>query len=461
MDRPSELYIPTSSGGYPDLIPVATITTGVIFLLVAAVQAVTTVQDGTTLAIAVLDFVFFAAPGATLVYTGFWMPRSNVGPKHYPRLIAWMLGGVAVMFGFILLRDIHPGVSVGWSTGTQAIALTLGSIGGLLIGIQETRATIRTTQLRERTDALVSREQELERKNDRLEEFASVISHDLRNPLNVAQGHLELARGEIENEHLTTVADAHDRMTRLIEDLLTLAREGDTIDETEPVDLAALGEACRQNLAATEATLSVRIDRTVVADRDRLRQLLENLIRNSVEHSSTGPRSQAHGDNAEHSSASSRTKSGDSVEHSSTSNRAEPDDNAEHSSASSRTKSGDSVEHGSTSNRAEPDDSVEHGSTGGGGDSGGATRDGGTGVAITVGELDDRTGFYVEDDGPGIPEADREQIFEGGYSTSDSGTGFGLRIVEQITDAHGWSVRATEGTDGGARFEFTGVDFEE
>lgn len=118
MDRPSELYIPTSSGGYPDLIPVATITTGGIFLLVAAVQAVTTVQDGTTLAIAVLDFVFFAAPGVTLVYTGFWMPRSNVGPKHYPRLIAWMLGGVAVMFGFILLRDIHPGVSVGWPTGT-------------------------------------------------------------------------------------------------------------------------------------------------------------------------------------------------------------------------------------------------------------------------------------------------------------------------------------------------------
>ena len=252
-----------------------------------------------------------------------------------------------------------------------------------------------------------------------------MISHDLRNPLNVAQGHLELARGEIENEHLTTVADAHGRMARLIEDLLTLAQEGETIDQTEPVDLAALGEACRQNLAATEATLSVRADRTVVADRDRLRQLLENLIRNSVEHSSTGPRSQAHGD---------------SVEHGSTSNRAEPDDNAEHSSASSRTRS---------------DDNVEHGSTGGEADSDGATGDGGAGVTIRIGELDDGTGFYVGDDGPGIPEADREQVFEGGYSTSGSGTGFGLRIVEQITDAHGWSVRATEGTDGGARFEFS------
>ena len=409
MDRPSELYFPTAPGDYSHLIPVATITTGGILLLVAAIRVVSTVQSGATAVVAVLDFVFFAAPGVTLVYTGFWMPRSNIGAEHYPRLVAWMFGGVAVMFGFILLRDIHPGVSVGWSTGTQAIALTLGSIGGLLIGVQETRATVRTAQLRER-------EQELKRKNDRLEEFASVISHDLRNPLNVAQGHLELARGEVESERLSTVADAHDRMARLIEDLLTLAQEGETIDETQLVNLVELGEACQRNLATADATLSVQIDRTVVADRDRLRQLLENLLRNSVEHSSTGPRSQAHGDSVEHSSTGSRTKSGDSV---------------------------------------------EHGSTGGGSDPDEATTDEGSGVTITIGELDDGTGFYVEDDGPGIPEADRERIFEGGYSTSDSGTGFGLRIVERIADAHGWRVRATEGTEGGARFEFSGVDFEE
>ena len=384
MDRPSELYFPTSPGGYPDLIPVATITTGGILLLVAAVHVVSTVQAGAAAAVAALDFVFFAAPGVTLVYTGFWMPRSDVGAERYPRLVAWMLVGVGVMFGFILLRDIHPGVSVTWSAGTQAIALTLGSIGGLLIGIQEVRAAIRTDQLRERTDALVARERELERKNDRLEEFASVVSHDLRNPLNVAQGHLELARGEAENEHLETVTDAHDRMGRLIEDLLTLAREGESIDGTDPVDLAELGAACRRDLATAEATLSVRIDRTVVADRNRLRQLLENLLRNSVEHGSTG-------------------------------------------------------------NRAEPDDAVEHG---------------GSGVTVTIGELDDGTGFYVADDGPGIPEADRERVFEGGYTTSESGTGFGLRIVERIADAHGWSVRATESADGGARFEFAGVEFE-
>ena len=168
-----------------------------------------------------LDLVFLGAPGATLLYTGFWMPRSDIDPEYHLRLVVWMLGGVVVMFGFIVLRDIHPGVSVDWSTGTQAIALTLGSIGGLLVGIQETRTTIRTAQLTERTELLVARERELERKNDRLEEFTSVVSHHLRNPLNVAQGYLELARADAENEHLDTVRDAHDRMGRLIDDLLT------------------------------------------------------------------------------------------------------------------------------------------------------------------------------------------------------------------------------------------------
>ena len=370
MDGSSAPYFPTAPGGYPQLIPVATVATGGILLLVAAVQAVTVGRSGAPVAVVALDFVFFGAPGVTLVYTGFWMPSSDIGPSYYPRLVAWMLGGVAVMFGFVVLRDVHPAVSVDWATGTQAIALTIGSIGGLLIGIQETRATIRTQQLRERTEALASQERELERKNDRLEEFASVVSHDLRNPLNVAQGHLELARaGETtESEHLDTVADAHGRMGRLVDDVLTLARQGETISDTEPVDLADLATACRQSLATTEATLSVTVERTVVADRDRLRQLLENLLRNSIEH-------------------------------------------------------------------AGPD------------------------VAIAIGALDD--GFYVDDDGPGIPADARDRVFESGYTTSESGTGFGLRIVKQIAEAHGWEVCVTEGAEGGARFEFSGVEFAE
>jgi signal transduction histidine kinase len=67
--------------------------------------------------------------------------------------------------------------------------------------------------------------------------------------------------------------------------------------------------------------------------------------------------------------------------------------------------------------------------------------------------------FYVADTGPGVPESEREDIFEAGYSTTGDGTGFGLRIVEQIADAHGWEITVTENEQGGARFEFTGVEF--
>jgi len=77
------------------------------------------------------------------------------------------------------------------------------------------------------------REERLRRKNERLEEFASIVSHDLRNPLNVAQGRLELAREEHDSEHLEVVANAHGRMATLIDDLLTLARDGEGVEETE------------------------------------------------------------------------------------------------------------------------------------------------------------------------------------------------------------------------------------
>jgi C4-dicarboxylate-specific signal transduction histidine kinase len=130
------------------------------------------------------------------------------------------------------------------------------------------------------------------------------------------------------------------------------------------------------------------------------------------------------------------------------SSRTESDDSVEHGSTGSRTESGDSVEHGSTGSRLEADgDAVEN--------EGEETEEG---VTVTVGALED--GFFVEDDGPGIDSDDRDQVFDAGYSTSSEGTGFGLRIVREIADAHGWDIEVTEGTDGGARFEVRGVTVE-
>lgn len=78
-------------------------------------------------------------------------------------------------------------------------------------------------------------------------------------------------------------------------------------------------------------------------------------------------------------------------------------------------------------------------------------------VTVTVGELDD--GFYVEDNGVGIPETGRESVFEPGYSTTQDGTGFGLHIVDQVVEAHGWDIQVTTGPQGGARFEITNVEY--
>jgi signal transduction histidine kinase len=85
-----------------------------------------------------------------------------------------------------------------------------------------------------------------------------------------------------------------------------------------------------------------------------------------------------------------------------------------------------------------------------------AVEHGAADATVRLGELPG--GFYVEDDGKGVPEDRRDKIFETGYSESDRGTGFGLSICRQIAEAHQWGIEATEGQTGGARFEITGVD---
>jgi len=127
-------------------------------------------------------------------------------------------------------------------------------------------------------------QEQLQRQNERLDAFASVVSHDLRNPLTVAEGNLELLREEHDSQHLDAVGRALERMDTLIDDLLTLARKGERISETEPVALAELTETCWQNVETGEAAIHTTVDRTIKADRSRLAQLLENLIRNAVEH---------------------------------------------------------------------------------------------------------------------------------------------------------------------------------
>lgn len=91
-----------------------------------------------------------------------------------------------------------------------------------------------------------ARQAELKRQKERLEEFSSMVSHDLRNPLTVAKGQLELGRQESDNEHCETAGRALDRMVALISELRTLARSGQLIETMEPVSLADLSRECWQ-----------------------------------------------------------------------------------------------------------------------------------------------------------------------------------------------------------------------
>jgi len=77
-------------------------------------------------------------------------------------------------------------------------------------------------------------------------------------------------------------------------------------------------------------------------------------------------------------------------------------------------------------------------------------------LTVTVGTLDateTRRGFYVEDDGRGIPPEERQHVFDHGYTTDEDGTGLGLSIVREFVQTHGWEIDVAGSTGGGARFE--------
>mgnify|MGYP000247663300 FL=1 len=130
----------------------------------------------------------------------------------------------------------------------------------------------------------VERERQLRQQNERLDEFASVISHDLRNPLNVAQGRATLLAENADNEHLDSLLQALDRMEAIVEDTLTLARQGDTITETESVSLTDLVGECWATVETDDATIEIGDEVTFQGDHDRLRHVFENLFRNAIEH---------------------------------------------------------------------------------------------------------------------------------------------------------------------------------
>lgn len=162
----------------------------------------------------------------------------------------------------------------------QAVATTGGAF-------TETDCELTELLIRHTENALdrLQREQQLQQKTERLDQFTSMLSHDLRNPLNVATGHIELLRNECDSEHVDDIAQAQQRMEELIENVLTLAQDNDERPTVEDVSIAHVAERSWQSVETPDATLSIECDCVVSADSSQLQQLFENLFRNAIEHS--------------------------------------------------------------------------------------------------------------------------------------------------------------------------------
>ncbi|KAA9409977.1 PAS domain S-box protein [Haloarcula hispanica] len=147
-------------------------------------------------------------------------------------------------------------------------------------GPLEDHVVVTTRDISERKQ----REQELERQNQRLERFSDAISHDLRNPLDVLDGSLELARETGEDAHFERAERSIDRMYTLIDDLLVLAKQGVDPEEIETVDLSTLSQRAWSMVDTQDATLETETADSIKADEGAMLELLENLFRNAIEH---------------------------------------------------------------------------------------------------------------------------------------------------------------------------------
>lgn len=201
---------------------------------------------------------------------------------------------------------------------------------------------------------------------DILAEVADILSHDLKSPLNIVCGSVEMARETGDDKHFEQAISSLERIEQLIDETAFLARTGALVEQTELVDIEEAVRIAWNNVETGSSTLSIESSKPIVASRRSLFHLLEKLIENAVEYA-------------------------------------------------------------------------------------------GPGAQVVVGLTDD--GFYVEDDGPGVPPAHRDQVFERGFSLERGQSGLGLSIGKRIAEAHGWEIRVEPASIGGARFEITGVAF--
>ena len=141
------------------------------------------------------------------------------------------------------------------------------------------------TEQMNRREQLEAQKLKLEAKNERLDEFAGLVSHDLRNPIQVIDANLTLIEDSDHEDRIETISDATERMSDIVDQVLTLARTGGEVKETEIVVLSSLCSRVWSRLShGPGASLDIETSTSVDADPGRLRQCVENIFRNAVEH---------------------------------------------------------------------------------------------------------------------------------------------------------------------------------
>lgn len=233
--------------------------------------------------------------------------------------------------------------------------------------------------LRALDDARTEREQAMQAQRD----FVADASHELRTPLTSTLANLELLQASLDRSGTEEDRDAtasalrsSRRMSRLVSDLLLLARaDAGRAGARTDADLAAIAAAAVAEVepVAGEHEIVLEADGPVPVrgNPDELHRMVVNLLDNAIIHTPSGSE-----------------------------------------------------------------------------------------VRARVGDSDDAARLEVSDDGPGIPENLRDQVFGRfvrGAGPADqapgSGTGLGLAIVRSVAVAHGGSVEVGDAPSGGARFE--------
>ncbi len=206
-------------------------------------------------------------------------------------LITAILFGMSLLLAVFLSRRMSRPIRAvtraarELAAGQTAIDLpvtTQDEIGQLTIALNELAVELgRTEQLRR--------------------ELIANVSHELRSPLTVIQGYAETVRDvtwpdELKRtEQLNMIASEASRLTRVVKDILDYSRLQSGVGQINPVTISirpVLEDFARRfELEAQKRQLNIRVDSPdldMVFDRDRLEQVLHNLVANAINHADAG-----------------------------------------------------------------------------------------------------------------------------------------------------------------------------